>query len=100
MSRGSSSRSRAVTQRAPSAQLRRRGGSGGFVVDTAPHGPRAGGLADQVVALADVRGATGGARVRRAGGGQVAAELVQVAADGVPPVAVAEHIAQPIGLAQ
>ena len=34
------------------------------------------------------------------GGGQVAAELVQVAADGVPPVPVADHLAQPVGLAQ
>ena len=35
-----------------------------------------------------------------AAAGQVAAELVQVAADGVPAVAVAEHLAQPVGLAQ
>src|SRR5215216_1498706 len=63
-------------------------------------GPRAGGLADQVVALADVRRAPGGLGVRPGGGGQVAVELVQVAADGVPPVAVAEHLAQPIGLEQ
>jgi hypothetical protein len=63
-------------------------------------GPRAGGLTDQVVALGDVRGPTGGIRVRRGGGGQVAVELVQLAADGVPAVAVAEHLAQPVGLAQ
>jgi len=53
-----------------------------------------------VVALGDVRGPAGGLGVGRGGGGQVAAQLVQVAADGVPPVAVAEHLAQPVGLAQ
>jgi hypothetical protein len=37
-----------------------------------------------VVALGDVRGATGGIRVCRGGGRQVAAEFVQVAADGMP----------------
>src|SRR4051812_30824008 len=58
--------------------------------------PRAGGLTDQVVALADVRRAAGGLGVRRGGSGQVAGELVQVAADGVPAVAVAEHPAQPV----
>ncbi len=42
----------------------------------------------------------GGIRVRRGGGREVAAELVQVAADGVPAVPVAEHLAQPVGLAQ
>ena len=63
-------------------------------------GPRAGGLTDQVVALGDVRGPTGGIRVRRGGGREIAVELVQVAADGMPPVAVAEHLAQPIGLEQ
>ena len=42
----------------------------------------------------------GGLDVRRGGSGQVAVELVQVAADGMPPVAVAEHLAQPIGLEQ
>jgi hypothetical protein len=47
-------------------------------------GPRAGGLANQMVAFGDVRGSTGGLGVRRGGGGQVAAQLVQVAADGVP----------------
>ena len=41
-----------------------------------------------MVALGDVRGPTGGIRVRRGGGWEVAAELVQVAADGVPPVPV------------
>jgi hypothetical protein len=56
-------------------------------------GPSAGGLSDEVVALGDVRGPAGGLRVRRAGGRQVAVELVQVAADGMPPVAVAEHLA-------
>jgi hypothetical protein len=38
--------------------------------------PRAGGLADQVVALGDVRGPAGGLGVRHGGGGQVAVELV------------------------
>src|SRR5215211_4328765 len=61
---------------------------------------RAGGLTDQVVALGDVRGATGGIGVRRGGGREVAAELVQVAADGVPPVPLGEDLAQPVGLAQ
>jgi hypothetical protein len=63
-------------------------------------GPRAGGLTDQVVALGDVRRPAGGLGVRRGGGREVAAEFVQVATDGVPPVAVAEHLAQPVGLAQ
>ena len=53
-----------------------------------------------MVALGGVRGAAGGLDVRRGGSGQVAAELVQVGADGMPPVAVAEHLAQPVGLAQ
>ena len=53
-----------------------------------------------MVALGDVRRAPGGLGVRRGGSGQVAVELVQVAADGMPPVAVAEHLAQPIGLEQ
>jgi hypothetical protein len=53
-----------------------------------------------VVALGDVCGQTGGLRVRDGGGIEVAAELVQVAADRVPPVAVADHGAQPVGLAQ
>src|SRR5437667_450394 len=63
-------------------------------------GSRAGGLADQVVALGDVRGAAGGLGVRRGGGGQVAVELVQVPAHGVPPMPLADHLAQPVGLAQ
>ena len=42
----------------------------------------------------------GGLDVRHGGSGQVAVELVQVAADGMPSVAVAEHLAQPIGLEQ
>jgi len=46
-----------------------------------------------VVALCDVRGPTCGIRVRRAGGREIAAELVQVAADGVPPMPLAEHLA-------
>ena len=53
-----------------------------------------------MVALGDVGGPAGGIRVRRAGGRQIAVELVQVAADRMPPVAVAEHLAQPVGLAQ
>src|SRR4051812_41673057 len=56
-------------------------------------GPSPGGLTDQLVALGDVRRAPGGLDVRRGGSGQVAVELVQVAADGMPPVAVAEHLA-------
>ena len=63
-------------------------------------GPRAGGLADEVVALGDVRGPAGGLGVGRGGGREVAAQLVQVAADGVPAVPLAEHLAQPVGLAQ
>ena len=63
-------------------------------------GPRAGGLAHEVVALGDVGGPAGGLGVRRAGRDRVAVELVQVAAHGVPAVAVAEHPAQPVGLAQ
>src|SRR5438128_10273405 len=62
--------------------------------------PRAGRLTHQVVALSDVCGAAGGLRVRCAGGGHVAGELVEVAADRMPPMAVAEHLAQPVGLAQ
>src|SRR3954454_14338447 len=62
--------------------------------------PRAGGLADEMVALGDVRRPPGGVGVGRGGGGQVAAELVQVAPDRVPAVAVAEHVAEPVGLAQ
>jgi hypothetical protein len=53
-----------------------------------------------VVAFGDVRGPPGGLGVRCGGGEEVAVELVQVAADGVPPVPVAEHLAQPVGLAQ
>ena len=63
-------------------------------------GSRAGGLADQVVALGDVRGAAGGLGVRACGGGQVAGKLVQVPAHGVPPVPLADYLAQPVGLAQ
>ena len=63
-------------------------------------GPRAGGLADQVVALGDVCGPMSGLGVGRSGGREVAAELVQVAADGVSAVPLAEHLAQPVGLAQ
>lgn len=69
-------------------------------LDGGSGGSRAGGLADQVVAFGDVRGEAGGLGVGRGGGGQVAAELVQVAADGVPAVPLAEHVAQPVGFAQ
>src|SRR4051812_29425977 len=63
-------------------------------------GSRAGGLADQVVALGGARGPAGGLGVRRGGGGQVAVELVQVGAGGGPAVALAEPPTQPVGLAQ
>ena len=53
-----------------------------------------------MVALGDVRGPTGGIRVRRGGGREVAAELVQLAVHRVPPVPLAEHLAQPVCLAQ
>jgi hypothetical protein len=46
-----------------------------------------------MVALGDVRGPEGGLGVCRGGSGQVAAQLVQVAADGVPAVPLAEYIA-------
>jgi hypothetical protein len=49
-----------------------------------------------MVALGDVRGPAGGLGVGRGGGRAVAAQLVQVAADGVPPVPLAEHLAQPV----
>ena len=62
-------------------------------------GPRAGGSADQVVALGSVRGPEGGLGVRRRGGGQVAVELVQVSAHRMPPVPLADHLAQPVRLA-
>ena len=53
-----------------------------------------------MVTLSDVGGQAGGLGVGRGGGGQVAAQLMQVAADGVPAVAVADRVAQPVGLAQ
>ena len=53
-----------------------------------------------MVALGDVRRQAGRLRVLGRGGRAVAAELVQITADGVPPVPVAEHLAQPVGLAQ
>jgi hypothetical protein len=53
-----------------------------------------------VVALGDVGGPASGFGVRRGGGREIAAQLVQVAADGVPAVPLAEHPAQPVGLAQ
>jgi hypothetical protein len=52
-----------------------------------------------VIALGDVRGPAGGLGVRRGGGREVAAQLVQVATDGVPAVPVADHVSQPVGLA-
>ena len=63
-------------------------------------GSGAGGLADQVVALGDIRGSVGGLAVRRRGGRKVTAQFVQVAADGVPAVPGAKHLAQPVGFAQ
>ena len=53
-----------------------------------------------MVALGDVRRAPGGLGVRGGRGGRVAAELVQMATDGVPAVPLAEHLTQPVGLAQ
>ena len=61
-------------------------------VPTRLGGPCAGGLADQVVALGDGGGPAGGLGVRRGGGREVAAEFVQVAADGVPAVPLADHV--------
>ena len=52
------------------------------------------------MALGDVRGPPGGLGVCRRGGREVAVELVQVTPDCVPPVPLAEHLAQPVGLAQ
>jgi hypothetical protein len=49
-----------------------------------------------VVALGDIRGPAGGLGVRRGGGREVAAQLVQVAADGVPAVPLADHVAQAV----
>jgi hypothetical protein len=48
------------------------------------------------VALGDVRGPAGGLGVGRGGGREVAAQLVQVAADGVPAVPLADNVAQPV----
>ena len=42
----------------------------------------------------------GGFRVRRGRGRQVASQLVQVSAHGVPSVPLPEHLAQPVGLAK
>ena len=53
-----------------------------------------------MIALGDVRRAPGGLDVGRSGSGQVTVELVQVAADGMPPVALPQDLAQPIGLEQ
>ena len=53
-----------------------------------------------MVALGDVRGPAGGLGVGRGRGGQVTVQLAQVAADGVPAVAIAEHLTQSLGLAQ
>ena len=57
-------------------------------------GPRASGLPDQVVTLGDVGGAAGGFGERGGGGVEVAAELVQVTADGVPTVPLADDLTQ------
>src|SRR6476469_3818155 len=67
---------------------------------SSPDRPRAGSLTDQVVALGDVRGEVGGFGVRLGCGGQVAVELVQVPARGVPAMPFADHLAQPVRLAQ
>jgi len=67
---------------------------------TSPSGSRSGGLADQTVALGDVRGPAGGLGVRQGGDGQVVVELVQVPTHGVPTVPLADHFAQPVRLAQ
>ena len=53
-----------------------------------------------MVAFGEVRRPAGGLGVVRSGGRLVAAELVQVPANGVPPVPLADHVAQPVGLAQ
>src|SRR6476661_3265044 len=69
-------------------------------VDRTRSPPRPRRLADEVVALGDGRGAAGGLGVGLRGGGEVAVQLVQVAADGVPAMALAEHVAQAVALAQ
>jgi hypothetical protein len=61
---------------------------------------RPGGPPDEVIALGDVRGPVGSIGVRRRGARTVAAELEQVAAHGVPAVALAEDLAQTLGLPQ
>lgn len=53
-----------------------------------------------MVALGDVRGPPGGLGASIGGGQQVAAELMQVPAGGVPPVAVADHAAERVHLAR
>jgi hypothetical protein len=86
----------AAAYRPPAASRR-------FTTQESRFGPAArarGGLADQVVALGDVRGPVGGFGVGRRGGGQVAAEFEQVPAHGVPAVPLADHLAQPVGLTQ
>ena len=62
--------------------------------------PRVGGLTDQMVALGEVRGKAGRNGVRRCGSREVPVELMQVTADGVPTVSLAEYVVQPIGFAQ
>ena len=61
-------------------------------------GPRASRLPNQVVALRDVGGPVGGVGVGGGRGGEVTVELVQVPADRVPAVPLAEHLAQPLRL--
>src|SRR5579872_1258153 len=67
--------------------------SASSVVGSVGSRPHAGCLTDQVIALGDICGQTGGARERRGGGREIPTQLVQVGADGVPSVSLAEHVA-------
>ena len=59
-----------------------------------------GGTADEVVALGALGGSLGGGGVLVGGGLELAAELVEVGADGVPLVPVAERRPHPLGLGE